>query len=428
MREWATIEPEDLPLLPGGAGPEEWAGTTAPDRRFMVPHWIVRGAAGLLGGQDGVGKSLLGQQLATSAAAKVPFLGLPVERVKALYLTCEDPLEELQRRQEAINRAQGLTMEQLRGWLRVHSLKGQLGNELATFDGGRLTPTDRYRQLRETALNFEAQLVLVDNAAHVFAGNENARHEVAAFLGLLERLSEEIDGAVILLAHPNKQHGQGHKQGNEYSGTTGWSAHVRNRLFFDWTGGDDGPADPDERVLRRSKANYAARGEEIRCRWFKGAFVRDEDLPADLAGEIAATAAANNDNDIFLTCLRERTRQSRAVSEKHSPTFAPSEFAKMSEAKGLSKARLEAAMNRLFRLGAIERAELWKGPDRKPVYGLRETAGNAAVNGAGDVRGTPGVTAAADCAGNAGETHTVPKGTNGAALGAAAPANQDCPF
>ena len=46
--------------------------------------------------------------------------------------------------------------------------------------------------------------------------------------------------------------------------------------------------------------------------------------------------------------------------------------------------RLNAAMDRLFRLGAIERAELWQGPDRKAVYGLRETTREGAGNGAGN--------------------------------------------
>ena len=425
-------EAEDAPepglaeaILPGGAGPEEWAETEPQPRRFIVPHLIVRGAAGLLGGQDGVGKSLIAQQMATCAAAGLPFLGLEVERVRALYVTCEDPLEELHRRQIAINTALRIEMHELQGWLRAHSLKGQLGNELATFDqNGRLRPTSRYEQLRAAALSSGAQLVLVDNAAHVFPGNENARHDVAAFLGLLERLSEEIDGAVVLLAHPNKQHGQGYKQGNEYSGSTGWSAHVRNRLFLDWAGEIDGPADRDERVLRRSKANYAARGEEIRCRWHNWAFVRDVDLPEDQRDAFAQTLRDRHDEDAFLNCLREWTRQHRAVSERRSPTFAPTVFAELRESSGVGKKRLEAAMNALWRCGRIERAELWKGPDRKPVFGLRET-----------VRGTLRETLAGD-AGNgvsdreeitretAGNTHIPPKGGNGRGLEGPAPSGE----
>lgn len=360
--------------LPGGAGPEEWAECEPPERRFIMPGWIVRGAAGLLGGQDGVGKSLIAQQTASCAAAGASFLGRPIERVRSLYVTCEDPLDELHRRQNAINAALGIEMHHLDGWFRAHSLKGQLGNELATFDDkGRLHPTERYEQLRTTALAFGAQLVFVDNAAHVFPGNENARHDVAAFLGLLERLSQEIDGAVVLLAHPNKQHGQGNKQGNEYSGSTGWSAHVRNRLFLDWADSADGPpTDPDMRVLRRSKANYAARGEEIRCRWHHWAFVAESDLPEDERAQLAATAQASADNALFLACLRERNRQERPVSESPaSRTFAPLVFAQMAESKGIGRQRLEAALDRLFRIDLIERGFVGR-INRKDREGLRE--------------------------------------------------------
>ena len=228
-------DPDADPPLPGVVRLGTWLDKKPPHRRFIIPGWIVRGACGLLSGQEGVGKSLLAQQMATCAAVGRDFLGLPIERCKTIYITCEDPIDELWRRQEDINKALGITMDDIADSLVLVSLKGELGNELGTFDtSGRLSIGERYRQIEALAMSFGANLLFLDNAAHLFAGNENARHDVAAFLGLLERLSEAIDGAVILLAHPNKQHAQGNKQGNEYSGSTGWSAHVRNRLFLDW--------------------------------------------------------------------------------------------------------------------------------------------------------------------------------------------------
>ncbi|RJG51796.1 hypothetical protein D0Z70_22460 [Sphingobium terrigena] len=360
--------------LPGESGPEQWDGNTPPPRRFIAKDWIVRGSAGLLGGQDGVGKSLLAQQMATCAASGLPFLGIEIEHVKAIYITCEDSSDEMHLRQESINAALGITMASLKGWLTTYSLKGQLGNELGSFDAqGGILPTKRYKQIRQAALSFGANLIFVDNAAHVFPGNENARHDVAAFLGLLERLSLEIDGAVVLLAHPNKQHAQGNKQGNETSGSTGWSAHVRNRLFLDWNTPDDGaPSDPDERVLRRSKSNYAARGEEVQFRWHKWAFVRDGDLPANVGAEIAAVARANGENERFLSCLAKLTEERRNVSHSRSAgNYAPKVMAAMPSAGGMKARQFEAALNRLLHLQAVLAAQpLWKGADRKPVLGL----------------------------------------------------------
>jgi len=377
----AKIDPPEQAIesLPGRAGPVQWAGYKAPDRRFIIPDWLVRGSAGLFGGQDGVGKSLLAQLMGTCAAAGVPFLGLDIERVRSIYITCEDPSEELQRRQEAINAELGLSMEDLSGWFDTHSLKGHIGNEMATFDqAGLMRPAKRYAQIRQAALDFNAGLLFIDNAAHVFSGNENARHDVAAFLGLLEQLSEELDGAVVLLAHPNKQHGQGNKQGNEYSGSTGWSAHVRNRLFLDFAPHKEGqPKDDDLRLLKRSKANYARRGQEIEIRWRQGTFILNSDLGEDEREDLVAIARASADNDIFLACLAERNRQARAVSERPSRTYAPVIFEAMPESKGIGRDRLSSAMDRLFRIGAIERAVLSRDKGKgRDIEGLRATSPN----------------------------------------------------
>lgn len=365
--------------LPGVTSPGEWTGKQAPHRDFVIPGWIVRGSCGLLSGQEGVGKSLLAQQMATCAAMGLDFLGLQISQCPVIYITCEDPIDELWRRQEDINRSLGIDMADLNDRLLLVSLKGQMNNELAVFDQqGRLSVSPRYRQIEKLALAFKAGLLFLDNAAHLFTGNENARHDVASFLGLLERLSEAMAGAVILLAHPNKQHAQGNKAGNEYSGSTGWSAHVRNRLFLDWaektdTGdfiGDDG------RVLRKSKANYGKKGEEVYFRWHEWAFVRDDDLPEELSARLREVSRDNFENDCFLACLRQRTSEQRAVSEnKASRTYAPKEFADMPEARGCTREQLERAMNRLWRLNVIERGFLWviRG-EGKSAHGIREAS------------------------------------------------------
>lgn len=365
---------EDAPL-PGVVDPSSWGDERAPFRRFLIDGWIIRGAAGLLSGQEGVGKSLLAQQMATCAAVGRNFLGLEVEQVKSIYITCEDPMDELRRRQESINAALGITMADLEGKLLLVSLKGQINNELGTFDqAGRLSIAVRYRQIHKVVTEFGAELAFLDNAAHLFAGNENARHDVAAFLGLLERLAEEMDGAVILLAHPNKAHAQGNKQGNEFSGSTGWSAHVRSRMFLDWKSeGDDGvPTDPDARILRKSKANYGKKGEQIDFRWHEWAFSTLADLPADTAREIARAAQDASLNDIFLRCLDKATEERRPTSASSAASnYAPRIFAKMTTARGAPLKLLEEAMNRLFHLKFIlNDQKLWQRPNRNWVTGI----------------------------------------------------------
>ena len=370
--------------LPGCVDPAEWVGHESPHRRFIIPGWLIRGSAGLLSGQEGVGKSLIAQQMMTCAAAGVPFLGLEIAPVKAIYLTCEDPIDELWRRQEAINKSLGITMASLGGRLLMVSLKGHLGNELGVFDDtGRLTPTARFRQIKSRCLDFGANLITLDNAAHLFAGNENARHDVAAFLGLIEQLSESIDGAALLLAHPNKQHSQGNKQGNEYSGSTGWSAHVRNRLFIDWLDlSDDGiPLDGDGRVLRKSKANYGKKGEEIEFRWHEWAFRTLDDIPPNQAEEMRQNAQACAENARFLECLDKATEERRPTSASQAAAnYAPRVLAKMPTAKGMPIEALERALQRLLHLGeVIGDARLWQRPNRTWVIGLARAEGAQSV-------------------------------------------------
>jgi hypothetical protein len=259
----------------------------------------------------------------------------------------------------------------LSGKLHLVSLIGAIGNELATFTPeGRMTVGETYRTVQATAAATGAGFMALDNVAHLFAGNENIRNQVAAFCALLNQLAHDIDGSVLFLGHPNKA-------GDSFSGSTAWENQVRSRLFLETPKDDTGNSlDPDARVLSRGKANYARNGERLAFRWHKWAFINDEDIPKDQRAEIAATIQATADNTTFLRCLDERNRQERAVSEsKASRTYAPKEFAAMPESKGVGRSRLEAAMDRLFRVGKIERGVVgrYRG-EGKDIIGLRRTS------------------------------------------------------
>lgn len=355
--------------------PAQWADADVPPREWIVRDWLPARQATYITGAGSSGKSLLAQQLATCVAVGAPCLGLETKQATAIYITCEDDGDELHRRQASICEALGIPLADLSGRLHLVSLVGRIGNELVLFDAtGSMTTTGAWDSLMATVEATGARFIVLDNVAHLFAGNENFRNQVAAFCGLLNRLASESDAAVLFLGHPNKA-------GAPYSGSTAWENQIRSRIFLDWPRDGHGEVeDADCRVLSRGKANYARNGDELSFRWHRWAFVRDSDLPADSRAEFAATAQATADNYLFLACLAERTKQRRAVSEKRSPSFAPTVFAKMPESKHIGKARLEAAMDRLFRIGKIDRCELWIGEDRKPVFGLREVAGNGAVN------------------------------------------------
>ncbi|WP_168194198.1 AAA family ATPase [Altererythrobacter sp. TH136] len=333
---------------------------------FAVERLAPLAEVTLFTGAGSAGKSLLGQQLATCAAAGLTCLGVTTLECPAIYLTCEDDEAQLHWRQERICEALGVRMDALAGKLHLISLRGALDNELGLFAAdGTLTPAPAFDRLQRMLKATGAKIVALDNVAHLFAGNENSRGDVTRFVNLLNRLAGETGAAVFLIGHPNKS-------GADYSGSTAWLNAVRSQIVLTHD------LETDVRTLTVGKANYAEKGEALRFLWVDGAFVREDSLPPERAKELAATIKATADNDLFLTCLRERVKQQRAVSERRGPTYAPTEFAKMVESKSIGKDRLEAAMDRLFRINAIERALLWNGPDRKPVFGLRET-----IEGAG---------------------------------------------
>lgn len=352
------------------------AGTTARPKEFIIPRIAPAGEVTLFNGPGSVGKSLLCQQLASAMAAGVPTLGLELQKAPAIYVTCEDDADQLHFRQERIAEALGVDLEQFDGWLLLLSLKGADGNALAyRAPDGRLIAAPLYFKLRAKMQATGAKVAFLDNLAHLFTGNENDRADVTAFVNLLNRLAGETNAAVILLGHPNKA-------GDSYSGSTAWLNAVRSQVVMGRPTGD--MADEFARTLTVGKTNYARTGEALKFRWNDWAFCLDSDIPAEQRAKLDETIRAASDNAIFLACLAQRNRERRAVSEKRSPSFAPSVFENMPESKGIGKRRLEAAMDRLFRLGKIERSTLWNGTDRKPVSGLREVASNGAGNGAGN--------------------------------------------
>jgi len=73
-----------------------------PERRWIVRDWLPFGYTTALYGDGGTGKTLLAQQLMTSCATGVPWLGMTTMRCPVLGLFCEDDEDELHRRQHAI--------------------------------------------------------------------------------------------------------------------------------------------------------------------------------------------------------------------------------------------------------------------------------------------------------------------------------------
>lgn len=335
-----------------------WEGTKAPDRQWLVKDWIPLGEVTALYGDGGVGKSLLAMDLQTCIVKGISWFGHEVMQGQVLGMYCEDKPHELQRRQESINGKYMLKHKDLAD-SHLISRVGQ-NNLLITFDGhDQASPTELWHNLNELLANGHYKLLIVDTAADTFGGNENVRAQVRQFIqACLGYFAVRYNIAVVLLAHPSVT---GMATGT--GGSTAWSNSVRSRLFF--ARDED---NPEIRVLKRMKSNYAAAGDEaeqIRVVWRDGAWV-DVTTGGDFLEEKEAEAVR-----MFAELLRECNARGENVSASLKGNYAPRIFVNMAHArgiKGFNLGRFEMAMETLFSRGLIANELIDSGRSRRLVW------------------------------------------------------------
>jgi RecA-family ATPase len=332
-----------------------------PPRRWIVPHWVPSGAVTGLYGEGGSSKTQTALQLqASTALVDTKWLGLPVEQCASLGVYCEDDRDELWRRQADIEQDYEIDRSALRDMHWISRVDHD--NLLMTFRRGVGEVTPFYGQVREAALDLKARFVVLDPVSLLYGGNEIFRGEVAQFVAALGGIASAIGGAVLVCAHPSRA---GVSSGSGDSGSTGWDAAFRSRLYqsIPKPEAEGGPPDFNARLLERMKANYAARGEQLKLRWRCGVIIRDEPTQKGLtpAGRLAAAA------DVFLTLLRKLESQNRPVSDSvNAGNYAPRLFAKQppEERHDYTKKDFETAMHRLFSDGKVTKVEYLRSRTR----------------------------------------------------------------
>ena len=318
-------------------------GRTVPEREWAVTDWIPWEQVTMLNGDGGIGKSLLALQLLTAAAIGKPWLGLETRPCKAIGFFCEDSDEEIWRRQVAINRHYGIEF----GDLENLKWKSFVGTDamLMGFDRDHGEATELVQQILTAAVDFGAQLLVIDSLHDTFIGNENIRGHARQFINMLRDLAVGIDGAIVLTAHPSLA---GLSTGSGFSGSTAWNNAVRSRLYLHRPDGED--PDENERLLSSKKANYAGKEAPLRLLWSEGIFA----VPETPSGILASMNARNADR-VFLDLLKAVTNEDRHVSESsHASNYAPKFFAKRPDRRSFGKVNFAKAMERLFIDGKIK--------------------------------------------------------------------------
>ena len=266
----------------------DWTWDKAGDpqnRQWLIQDWLPASRVSLLAGRGGAGKSRFGLQIAAGVASgggmpdawidapeSIIRLGNAVSGTggAVVYVTWEDEEDEIDRRLTEISGegAPWVTREQLKN-LHVVNLarRGPLwspleGRHVSTL--AELTVTGRL--VREKVEKYEAVLLVVDPLAAAYAGDENARGLVRAFVADWDGWCLDIGCAVLLIAHPPKT-------GAAYSGSTDWEGAVRSMMVMKEERIGDPPRGnrPDNRPtawqLSLPKRNYARPQPPLRMIW-----------------------------------------------------------------------------------------------------------------------------------------------------------------
>ena len=262
-------------------------------------------------------------------------------RVAFSFVSAEDDVAELHRRLANIARVQGVRIADL-DKLEILPLAGKDAILAAPMKrDGPLFPDAALRRHPRRDRNAAAELLILDTLADLFGGDEIKRPHARQFIGLLRGLALEFRITIVLLSHPSQF---GMTTGTGTSGSTAWSNSVRSRLYLEMSSETGGKREADDaRVLTTKKANYGRAGGGRALRWREGVFVFADAAGAD------KMEADDKDDRTFLMTLAEFARTGREVSACRRPALLHRRSSPRSpKAGGLSKARLKAAMERLF--------------------------------------------------------------------------------
>jgi RecA-family ATPase len=316
------------------------AGKPVPKQNWLVEDMIPSNNVTLLSGDGGTGKSLLSLQLAAAVATGGTWIGFRPQSGPAVFLSAEDEIDELHRRlariEPKLDRLSALIIIPLAGEDAI--LAAPQGRDRL------IQPTALFKAVQHVIATHKPTLLVLDTAADLYAGNENARAEVRAFISQLRGVCLKQHVAIVLLSHPSQN---GLASGSGDSGSTSWNNSVRSRIYFSRRIIDRIEDDPDLRVLEQKKSNRGRAGGQITVRWKHGCFVREAE------SAVSARDAAAKASHAFLALLALFASQDRIVSDRPGPNFAPAIFSKHPDADGTTKAQFGKAMERLFRDGMI---------------------------------------------------------------------------
>ena len=158
-----------------------WSRKPIPPREWVVPDLIPAKNVAVLSGHGATGKTTLALQLCAATALGRGWLNYLPEPGPAMAVCCEDDADELHRRMADIASHYGVEVSDLAEDLHLLSRAGEDGVLGSPDRFGIVRSTKLFEQIRTAARKIRPRLIVLDNAADTYAGNENDRAMVRQF-------------------------------------------------------------------------------------------------------------------------------------------------------------------------------------------------------------------------------------------------------
>ena len=350
--------------------PAEWPDEKPPPVDWLADQRIPRGDVSTLHGDGGSGKTDVALQLAANCARGADYwLGHAIATGPVVIVSAEEPEREIRRRMDLHAERGDYALNSITN-LHLWFPDDVAGATLATPDrNGIMQPTPLFSLIKKRIADLKPVLVITDNVAATFAGNQNDRVMVRSYVNLWRAIAHGPGNpAVLLLDHPSLS---GITSGTGRGGNMDWRNAVRCALVL--KSSDDKPeADRSGRILETAKSNYGRIGMPIRLQWANGGLALEAS-----PGSLHRLAKDNECDEIFLRLLDERNGQGRDVSCKPSSTYAPKIFSDTEGNGGFTRQKFAKAMDRLFHTKKIA-LETFGPPSRQRTRIVRSALNEAA--------------------------------------------------